>query len=250
MLSAPAPASGFTVTLHSSDPGAAIVPSSVTVPAGQNQTAFTIQTSQVIADVAPIIMASAGGSVDMSATLTVWTMLRSVSVTPFSIIGGQAGTGTVTLGMPAPPGGAVVALSGGSTSASIPSSVTVPAGATSASFLISTQPVAASEWVSLLATYDGAGRNTMFEIRPAPDQVSIRRAEYVASKQQLRVEATSTSTSATLQVYGATTGQWIGTLSNLGGGKYGGQFSWPANPQQITVRSSLGGSATATVVVK
>jgi hypothetical protein len=63
----------------------------------------------------------------------------------------------------------------------------------------------------------------------------------------LRVEATSSSSSATLRVYNTSSGALIGTLSNRGGGQYGGEFSLSANPQSITVRSSLGGTATATV---
>ncbi|MCZ7569741.1 MAG: hypothetical protein M5U01_14325 [Ardenticatenaceae bacterium] len=82
------------------------------------------------------------------------------------------------------------------------------------------------------------------------DSVSITRAEYTVSKQQLRVEATSTSSTATLRVYVTATGALIGTLQNNGSGRYSGQFNWATNPQQITVRSSLGGSATQTVVLK
>ena len=55
---------------------------------------------------------------------------------------------------------------------------------------------------------------------------------------------------ATLKVYVASTSQLIGPLANNGGGKYSGQFSWPSNPQIITVKSSLGGSATKQVSVK
>jgi hypothetical protein len=46
------------------------------------------------------------------------------------------------------------------------------------------------------------------------------------------------------------TGQLIGTLTNEGGGKYAGQFTWSSNPQNITVRSSLGGSASRAVILK
>jgi hypothetical protein len=70
------------------------------------------------------------------------------------------------------------------------------------------------------------------------------------SKKELRLEATSTSSSATLKAYVSSTGTLIGTLSNLGGGKYGLQKSWPSNPQRVTVKSTLGGSATASVVAK
>jgi hypothetical protein len=61
------------------------------------------------------------------------------------------------------------------------------------------------------------------------------------------VEATSSSASATLTVFVTSTGAQIGTLTNDGGGRYRGQFNWPTNPQNITVKSSLGGSATRTV---
>ncbi|HEU4837288.1 MAG TPA: hypothetical protein VFS90_22850 [Pyrinomonadaceae bacterium] len=66
----------------------------------------------------------------------------------------------------------------------------------------------------------------------------------------MRVEATSTSSSATLRVFVTSTGALIGTLSNNGGGQYRGELSSSTNPQNITVRSSLGGVATASVVAK
>jgi hypothetical protein len=59
------------------------------------------------------------------------------------------------------------------------------------------------------------------------------------------VEASSSRTGATLRVYATSTNALIGTLS---GGA--GQFSLAANPQSITVRSSLGGSATRTVTTR
>lgn len=48
----------------------------------------------------------------------------------------------------------------------------------------------------------------------------------------------------------AYSGERIGTLANLGGGKYGGRFTWSVNPSRVTVKSSLGGSATKTVQEK
>jgi FG-GAP-like repeat len=85
---------------------------------------------------------------------------------------------------------------------------------------------------------------------PAIDTVSITRAEYRTSNAQLRVEATSTNASATLQVFVTSSGQLIGTLTNNGGGRFRGQFSWPVNPQTITVRSNFGGEATRAVRVR
>ena len=84
----------------------------------------------------------------------------------------------------------------------------------------------------------------------ASDTVSIQLAEYSAGNDELRVEATGSNASATLSVYVSSTNTLIGTLRNEGGGRYRGDFSWPTNPQNITVRSSLGGSASRTVTLK
>src|SRR5687767_7775680 len=82
------------------------------------------------------------------------------------------------------------------------------------------------------------------------DTVSITRGEYESSKRTLRVEATSTQSKATLQVFVTSSGQLIGTLTNDGSGRFRGQFSVSVNPQSITVRSCLGGQATRTVRAK
>lgn len=85
---------------------------------------------------------------------------------------------------------------------------------------------------------------------PGPDTVTISSAEYTLSSRRLVVNARSTNPSAILTAHLTSTGQLIGTLSNLGGGNYRGQFKWSTNPQNITVRSNLGGAATATVILR
>ncbi|HEX2989155.1 MAG TPA: VCBS repeat-containing protein [Anaerolineales bacterium] len=84
----------------------------------------------------------------------------------------------------------------------------------------------------------------------AADTVSIQLAEYSAGNDELRVEATGSNASATLSVYVTSTNTFIGTLGNEGGGRYRADLPWPTNPQNITVRSSLGGSASRTVTLK
>jgi hypothetical protein len=78
---------------------------------------------------------------------------------------------------------------------------------------------------------------------PPGDAVTITRAEYRADRQELHVRAESSASGATLTVYVTVTDAFIGTLDS--GGR--GDFFWPTNPQSITVRSNLGGSATASV---
>jgi hypothetical protein len=92
--------------------------------------------------------------------------------------------------------------------------------------------------------------NTRTPTTVAADTISIQLAEYSAGNQQLRVEATGSNASAVLRVYVTASNTLIGTLQNDGGGRYRADFSWPTNPQNITVRSSLGGSASRTVTLK
>ena len=79
----------------------------------------------------------------------------------------------------------------------------------------------------------------------AADTVAIQRAEYSGGR--LKIEATSTSSSATLRAYVTSSDALIGTLTNDGGGRYRADFNWPSNPLNITLRSSLGGSANRAV---
>jgi uncharacterized repeat protein (TIGR01451 family) len=88
-------------------------------------------------------------------------------------------------------------------------------------------------------------------VSPDPaDEVDVTRADYWRSNNKLRVAATSTNADATLTVHVTATDARIGTLTNTGEGSYSGTFTWPVSPAQITVRSSLGGAQTATVVLK
>jgi hypothetical protein len=84
----------------------------------------------------------------------------------------------------------------------------------------------------------------------ATDTVSIQRLEYTASSRQLRVEARSSASNATLTAFVTSSGAQIGTLSNNGSGRYRGTFTLATNPENVTVRSSLGGQASAAVVAK
>jgi hypothetical protein len=88
-------------------------------------------------------------------------------------------------------------------------------------------------------------------VTPAPaDTVAIQRADYFRNRRLLRVSATNSISTATLQVFVTSSEQAIGTLTNDGGGSYSAEFSVPENPQSITVRSSSCGSATRSVKVK
>jgi hypothetical protein len=156
-LSGPAPAGGATVTLSSDTPAVASVPASVTVPASATTATFTVTTIAVAASTAVNVSASDGTTAPKTAALTVLPpVLSALAVSPASVTGGTASTGTATLNAPAPGGGAVVSLSSNAAAASVPASVTVAAGATSATFTVATTAVG----VSTAATISGAYGST------------------------------------------------------------------------------------------
>jgi len=138
-LSEPAPSGGEPVALSSSSADAK-VPTSVTVPGGQTSATFTITTTSYASTVDSTITARAG-SVSQTAVLTITApVLSSESLNPTTVTGGTSSTGTVTLTGPAPSGGAVVYLSSSSGYATVPPSVTIPAGASSTTFTVTTKP--------------------------------------------------------------------------------------------------------------
>jgi hypothetical protein len=241
------------VTLASSNPAVASVPSSVTVPADATSAAFTIITTAV--DTATPVTISATYGTTASAVITVKappSMLASLTVNPLSVTAGASATVTVTLTSGAPAGGASILLSSvqqPAEFASLPSSVTIPQDATSATFIVSTFTCKAGT-ATIAATYAGTVKSASLSATTTADAVAIERALYRAGRRTLTVDATSTHGSATLDVYTWSDGQvgsWIGRLTNLGAGSYYGQFSWSIYPPAIAVSSSSCGSATATV---
>jgi hypothetical protein len=173
------------------------------------------------------------------------TTLVSVTLSPARVTGGASSTATVTLDAPAPADGAVVPLATGNPNvARVPASVTVPAGAASAEFEVTTLALGAGITTSVSATY-GVTRTASLTVNPVAnpfDTVTISRAEFDPSTGQLQVDAMTSRAGETLGVYVTATNAFIGMLS---AGR--GTFSVPSNPESITVRSSLGGYASRAV---
>lgn len=85
-----------------------------------------------------------GGDFEMWFWLARPLGLSSLTVNPPTVIAGTQSQGTVTLSGPAPAGGVVVNLSSSATNrATVPPTVTIPAGATNATFPIQTIPAQA-----------------------------------------------------------------------------------------------------------
>ena len=139
-LTRPAPLNGAVVSLASAN-SAALVPSSVTVPANLSSMNFSVNTKTVSATTLGNITATYSG-VNKSTTLTVTASapvaLSSLALDPTSVIGGSTSVGTVTLNKITPSDVVVALISNKPTKARVPATVTVPAGASSAIFNITT----------------------------------------------------------------------------------------------------------------
>jgi hypothetical protein len=180
-LTSAAPSGGALVTLSSSNASAATVPASVTVPAGAFSATFTVSTASVTASTSLTISGAFGGTA-RSATLTVTpppappppASLSAVSVNPTSVTGGTSSQGTVTLTSAAPFGGLVVSLSSSNTgAATVPSSVSVAQGATSATFAIPTSAVTTSTAATITASAGGVARTTTLTVTPPPQTATL-----------------------------------------------------------------------------
>lgn len=93
-------------------------------------------------------------------------LVKSVTVTPSTVLGGVAATGTVTLNIVAPAGGRTVNLSSSHPAATVPSAVTVPEGSSSVTFPVSTVPVASLSTGYLFASAGGVTVATPFTVKP------------------------------------------------------------------------------------
>src|SRR3989441_452414 len=170
MLASAAPTGATVVTLSSNLPGSASVPASVPVAAGATSANFTVTTFNV-APTTVQLTATLGGTI-LFAPITVnspaSSVLNAVTVNPTSVLGGNSSTGTVTLAA-VTPSPAVVSLSSSNAAVgSVPASVTIAAGATSATFTVSTSPGAAARSATIFASFSGVTLTVPLTVTPPP----------------------------------------------------------------------------------
>jgi trimeric autotransporter adhesin len=167
MLSAPQSGS-TTVALSTPAPtSVARMPASVTIPAGATSASFTVITFPVTSQFNMNIFADLPGNPGQQALLLITpggsAAASSMAIAPTGLVGGSGATGSITLSAAAPSGGAVVTLSkalsnggAGTVPATIPASVTVPAGQRTASFAIGTSAVTSTTNVRISGVFGGA----------------------------------------------------------------------------------------------
>ena len=165
-LTCPAPPAGATVTLSSDHPAIVILPPSVTFPASSTLTSFPISTVAVSSPVDVTLTATYAGVVKTTQLTVQPGGLVGLTVLPATVTGGAVAVGTLNLDSNAPPGGLVVTLSSSDPSAVVPATVTVPAGASTVTFLVTTIGVATSVTDTITARLNGAVQTETLTILP------------------------------------------------------------------------------------
>ncbi|HEV2471431.1 MAG TPA: hypothetical protein VGS41_02120, partial [Chthonomonadales bacterium] len=82
-------------------------------------------------------------------------LLLPLAASPSDVVGGNASVVTVTLDAPAPAGGAAVSVTGNMPGATLPTSVTVPAGQQTAAFSVNTASTTFSYVGTIMCEYNG-----------------------------------------------------------------------------------------------
>jgi len=169
LLDGIAPSHGVVVQLISSNPGVASVPATVTIASGALSATFSVTPASVAASTDVTITASYA-SVTKQAVLTVTPpVLTDLSVRPATVQGSSSVqvTGTVTLSAPTPIGGVTISLSSSmSTMVTVPATVTIPAGATFATFTVNHYGVTAKINVTISATQGNLTKTAPLSVTP------------------------------------------------------------------------------------
>lgn len=256
-LNQAAPSGGTTVTLASKN-AAASVPPSVSVPAGATSATFTVSTSSVGANTRAKISGTVG-SRTREAELEITTLsVSSVVITPSSVSGGTSASGVVNLNGSAPTGGTIVSLTSSTASATVPGTVTIAAGATSATFAISTTVVTSQTYAKITATLGNRSQIGTLAVEPAVSFTVALAASMVGGGSYTTgtVTLTSAAPSGGLQVQLSSdnTAVKVEHSIHFQSGKTSGQFdvitSGVASSTTATITAAVGGvSETATLTV-
>jgi hypothetical protein len=169
-INGPAPwnVAGGAVIALSSNSAYASVPSQVIIPTGKTSVSFTVNSQIVTSSVMATLTTRYLGS-SRSVGLTIQpAMISYMSIAPAIVKGGMNMTVSIVLTGKAPAGGALIALSSSNIAyGRVPASVTVPAGATSATVTVTTSPTTLSnKQFAIYGTYRAVTKNAVGTITP------------------------------------------------------------------------------------
>jgi len=156
VIDGPAAAGGAAVAISSSDPSLVAAPSGTTISAGTT-TATVPLTSNPVAATTPVIVSASRQGVTRSTTVTLQpppVTLASLTLASSSVVGTNDVVATVTLTGPAPAGGVEVELTSSNQAVvAVPPVLTMPAGTTSATLIVTTSLVTADREVTITALH-------------------------------------------------------------------------------------------------
>ncbi|HLK13849.1 MAG TPA: SBBP repeat-containing protein, partial [Fimbriimonadaceae bacterium] len=164
-ISNPAPLGGLPVNIMFSPPGLASTSGSITIPAGQLNTSFTINTVPT-STTTPVTITVSSGSISAQQVLTVRApSLTSISFTPSTVVGLRTTVCKITLDGPATAGGTVVTLSSSNPLvATLPPSVTILAGKTTYVFTVLTRRVSRPLSTTVTASTNSTQASATFTV--------------------------------------------------------------------------------------
>jgi len=192
-LTAEAPAGGLVIQLWTNG-SPTFVPKKVTVPAGAAKATFPVTTTATTTAAQSTITAFYKGA-SKTASFTVAAAPGLASITaPASVIGGDSLSGSVSFSAPAPAKGVVVNLWTSGAPAFVPSSVTIPAGSTSAAFKIRTEQTSAPAHPVITAFHSGISKTVTLTVTPIP---GLSNVSVAPDKVKAGASATGTVTLST-----------------------------------------------------
>jgi subtilase family serine protease len=262
-LSTAAPTGGTAVSLSSSSTSATM-PSTVTVASGSKTATFTITTVAVSSSSSATITATLG-TASTTASLTIQpASLSSVTLSSTTVVGGSnvTVTGTVTLNGAAGSGGNVVTLkSSSTTAATVPTSVTVAAGATTATFTITHKVVSASTSTTITGTFNSVSKTASLTVAPfAISTLSLSPTSVVGGASStgtitLNAVPGSSTGAISVKLASSATSATVGSTVSIAAGASTGTFTITTKAvtksTTSTITGTLGSSSkTATLTIQ
>ena len=211
MLNGQAPAGGAVVNLLS-DSAAAMPPALATIPAGSYSVFVLVPTNTVAANTLATITADWNGqTVQGQFTLTPQGQPASITLSPSSVTGSAGSLGVVTMAAPSTVN-QTFQVTSNSPVALAANSVTIPAGATSAGFNISTIAPTAQTSVTISVTGGGVTRSAILTLNPFSSTPTTQAATLTVSASGRSGERISSSPAGISVAVGST-----GSASFAGG---------------------------------
>ncbi|HEY3783164.1 MAG TPA: hypothetical protein VGL56_18960 [Fimbriimonadaceae bacterium] len=164
-LASAAPTGGYVVHLASNTAGVTL-PATATVASGAKSVSFSLTSTPVTAVTKVVLTATFGSSTETTIVTVIPPSVSLVRVAPSPVVGGVSTKVAVYLNGKAPVGGFVVSVSSNSSSAVVPKTITVPAGATAANATLTTSKVTVATTVVVTAQTGSTTVDTEMVVDP------------------------------------------------------------------------------------